>query len=137
MTHQPALFLKKEWKDIAVEYCVMETVGEFDFTMPKHAIYLIADDSFLESFLLPLNYAVINPANTKAWKESRNAIIRLYFWEFNRDNYEKMIVFIDCNHIFSIYTQIALFSSNKIVIIMAADFSCLEEIQGILILIVG
>lgn len=38
MTHQPALFLKKEWKDIAVEYCVMEAVGEFDFTMPKHAI---------------------------------------------------------------------------------------------------
>lgn len=38
MTYQPALFLKKEWKDIAVEYCVMEAVGEFDFTMPKHAI---------------------------------------------------------------------------------------------------
>lgn len=38
MLDQPALFLKKEWKDIAVEYGFMEAVGEFDFTMPKHAI---------------------------------------------------------------------------------------------------
>lgn len=38
MTHQPAFFLRKEWKDIAVEYGMMEAVGEFDFTMPKHAI---------------------------------------------------------------------------------------------------
>jgi AraC family transcriptional regulator len=38
MTHQLALFLRKEWKDITVEYGVMEAVGEFDFTMPKHSI---------------------------------------------------------------------------------------------------
>jgi AraC family transcriptional regulator len=38
MTQKPAFFLRKEWKDIAVEYGVMEAVGDFDFTMPKHAI---------------------------------------------------------------------------------------------------
>lgn len=38
MTHQPALFLRKEWKYITVEYGLMEAVGDFDFTMPKHAI---------------------------------------------------------------------------------------------------
>lgn len=38
MTHPLALSLRKEWQDIAVEYSVMEAVGDFDFTMPKHAI---------------------------------------------------------------------------------------------------
>jgi len=38
MTDQPALLLRKEWKDITVEYGLMEAVGDFDFTMPKHAI---------------------------------------------------------------------------------------------------
>jgi AraC family transcriptional regulator len=38
MTDPLALSLKKEWQDIAVEYSVMEAVGDFDFIMPKHAI---------------------------------------------------------------------------------------------------
>jgi AraC family transcriptional regulator len=38
MTDRLAIFLRKEWQDIAVEYGVMEAVGEFDFTMPKYAI---------------------------------------------------------------------------------------------------
>ncbi|NJO79543.1 MAG: helix-turn-helix transcriptional regulator [Cyanobacteria bacterium RM1_2_2] len=35
---QPSLFLTKEWQDITVEYGLLESVGDFDFAMPKHAI---------------------------------------------------------------------------------------------------
>ncbi|MBD1909029.1 MULTISPECIES: hypothetical protein [unclassified Leptolyngbya] len=38
MTDQPSLFLKKEWQDITVEYGLLESVGDFEFAMPKHAI---------------------------------------------------------------------------------------------------
>lgn len=38
MTEQPSLFLKKEWQDITVEYGLLESVGNFEFAMPKHAI---------------------------------------------------------------------------------------------------
>ncbi|HEY9664341.1 MAG TPA: AraC family transcriptional regulator [Allocoleopsis sp.] len=38
MTKQPSLFLKKEWQDITVEYGLLESVGDFEFAMPKHAI---------------------------------------------------------------------------------------------------
>lgn len=38
MTAQPSLFLKKEWQDITVEYGLLESVGDFEFAMPKHAI---------------------------------------------------------------------------------------------------
>lgn len=38
MADQPAVFLKKEWQDITVEYGLLESVGDFEFAMPKHAI---------------------------------------------------------------------------------------------------
>lgn len=38
MTDQPSLLLKKEWPDITVEYGLLESVGDFEFAMPKHAI---------------------------------------------------------------------------------------------------
>jgi len=38
MTEQPSLSLKKDWQDITVEYGLLESVGDFEFAMPKHAI---------------------------------------------------------------------------------------------------
>ncbi|KAB8332169.1 helix-turn-helix domain-containing protein [Scytonema tolypothrichoides VB-61278] len=35
---QTAAILKAEWNDLIVEYARLETVGDFDFAMPKHAI---------------------------------------------------------------------------------------------------
>ncbi len=35
---QTAAILKAEWNDLIVEYGRLETVGDFDFAMPKHAI---------------------------------------------------------------------------------------------------
>jgi cellulose biosynthesis protein BcsQ len=100
-------------------------------------LYLIAGDSFLESFSLALNYAVINPANMKAWVEYMTAIRRLCDFEFNKADYRKMVVFIDCNPSFSIYTQMALVSSDKLVVPMMADFSSVEGIKGVFMLLFG
>ncbi|HEY9799875.1 MAG TPA: ParA family protein [Leptolyngbyaceae cyanobacterium] len=100
-------------------------------------LYLIAGDSFLESLSLALNYAVINPANTKAWAEYMTAIKRLCEYEYDTEKYSNMVVFIDCNPSFSIYTQMALVSSDKLVIPMMADFSSLEGIKGIFMLLYG
>ncbi|MBW4478715.1 MAG: ParA family protein [Tolypothrix brevis GSE-NOS-MK-07-07A] len=100
-------------------------------------LHLIAGDSFLESLSLALNYAVINPANTKAWAEYMTAIKRLCKYEFDSKTYQNMVVFIDCNPSFSIYTQMALVSSNKIVIPMMADYSSLEGIKSLFMLLYG
>ena len=100
-------------------------------------LYLIAGDSFLESLSLALNYAVINPANINAWSEYMTAIKRLCEGEFDSENYTDMVVFIDCNPSFSIYTQMALVSSDKIIIPMMADFSSLEGIKGLFMLLYG
>lgn len=102
-------------------------------------LYLIAGDSFLESLSLALNYAVINPANTKAWSEYMTAIRRLCEFEFenNSDDYKSLTVFIDCNPSFSIYTQMGLVSSDFLIVPMMADYSSLEGIKGILSLLYG
>jgi len=98
-------------------------------------LYLIAGDLFLESFSLALNYSVLNPANLYAWREYMTAIKKLCELEFDKERYKKMIVFIDCNPSFSIYTQMALVSSDRIVIPMVADFSSLEGIKGLFMLL--
>lgn len=100
-------------------------------------LYLIAGDSFLESLSLALNFATMNPANIYAWREYVTAIRRLCELELQNSDYEKMTVFIDCNPSFSIFTQMALISSDDLVIPMMADFSSLEGIKGILMLLYG
>ncbi|WP_338882440.1 ParA family protein [Aeromonas hydrophila] len=98
-------------------------------------LYLIAGDSFLESLALPLNYAVINPANRQAWAQYMTAIRRLCDCEHDDDQYEDMVVFIDCNPSFSIYTQMAIVSSDRLIIPMMADYSSLEGLKGIMTLL--
>ena len=100
-------------------------------------LYLIAGDSFLESLSLALNYAVINPANTLAWGEYMTAVRRLCDAEYDRVKYKKLRVFIDCNPSFSIYTQMALVSSDYLVVPMMADFTSVEGIRGILMMLFG
>jgi hypothetical protein len=100
-------------------------------------LYLIAGDSFLESLSLSLNYAVLNPANRFAWPQFMTAIRRLCELEFDSKKYEDMVVFIDCNPSFSIYTQMALVSSDHLIIPMMADYSSLEGLKGIMTLLYG
>lgn len=100
-------------------------------------LYLIAGDSFLESLSLALNYAVINPANKKAWPEYMTAIRRLCQLEHRESEYKSLTVFIDCNPSFSIYTQMGLVSSDFLVVPMMADFSSLEGIKSIMMLLYG
>lgn len=79
----------------------------------------------------------MNPANIYAWREYVTAIRRLCELELQNSEYDEMTVFVDCNPSFSIYTQMALVSSDALVIPMMADFSSLEGIKGILMLLYG
>lgn len=109
-------------------------VSKINNAIPSN-VYLIAGDPFLESLSLALNYAVINPVNINAWQEYMTAIRRLCELEFNSKEYDDLTVFIDCNPGFSINTQMALVSSNFLIIPMMADFSSIEGIKGIMMLL--
>jgi cellulose biosynthesis protein BcsQ len=100
-------------------------------------LHLIAGDNFLESLSLALNYAVINPANIQAWSEFMTALRRLCEHEHAVSEYKRTTVFIDCNPSFSVYTQMALLSSDRVVIPMMADFTSIEGIKGIFAMLYG
>ncbi|QBF32126.1 ATPase [Thalassococcus sp. S3] len=100
-------------------------------------LHLLAGDTFLESLTLALNFATMNPANVNAWREFVTAIRRLCELELQRSEYSSMKVFIDCNPSFSIYTQMALVSSDFLVVPVMADYSSIEGIKGILMLLYG
>lgn len=100
-------------------------------------VYLIAGDSFLEALSLALNYAVINPANLSAWKEYMTALRRLSELEHNDGEYEDLAVFVDYNPSFSIYTQMALLSSDFLFVPMMADYSSAEGISSLFTMLYG
>ncbi len=100
-------------------------------------LYLIAGDNFLESLSLALNYAVINPANLQAWQEYMTALRRLFDYEHAQAEVKKTTVFLDCNPSFSVYTQMALLSSDHLVVPMMADFTSIEGIKGIFGMLYG
>lgn len=114
----------------------MTPVSQHNDRIAKN-LYLIAGDSFLESQTVALNYQTMNPGNMNAWMEYATAIRRLCALELQKSQYEDMTVFIDCNPSFSIYTQMALVSSDYLVVPMMADFSSLEGVKGILMLLYG
>ncbi|MEA9824581.1 ParA family protein [Xanthomonas campestris pv. raphani] len=114
----------------------MTAPGTINSYVPPN-LRLIAGDSFLESLTLALNFATMNPANIYAWREYVTAIRRLCSLELVMTEYKSAKVFIDCNPSFSIYTQMALVSANYLIIPVMADFSSLEGIKGILMLLYG
>jgi chromosome partitioning protein len=111
-------------------------VSKHNTSIPEN-LHLIAGDNFLESLSLALNYAVINPGNTRAWEEYMTSIRRLCEHEHSISEYKKTVVFIDCNPSFSVYTQMALLSSDRLVIPMMADFTSIEGIKGIFAMLYG
>lgn len=100
-------------------------------------VHLIPGDNFLESLSLALNYALINPANVQAWQEYMTAVRRLCEYEHTASGAAKTTVFIDCNPSFSVYTQMALLSSDRLVVPMMADFTSIEGIKGIFAMLYG
>lgn len=100
-------------------------------------LFLIPGDNFLESLSLALNYALINPANMSAWSEYMTAVRRLCQHEHDVAGYENTTVFIDCNPSFSVYTQMALLSSDRLIVPMMADFTSIEGIKGIFAMLYG
>jgi len=110
-------------------------VSGYNQYIPRN-LFLIAGDSFLESLSLALSYAVLNPANTQAWPQTMTALRRLFQHEAQAAGTDT-IVFIDCNPSFSIYTQMALASSDKVVIPMMADYSSAEGITSMFTMMHG
>lgn len=113
----------------------IERVYTYNQNVPDN-LYLVTGDERLELQSSRISNAT-NPGPDDAWRTVHlwiNDLISDVKNEWNNDN---TTVFIDCNPSFSIYTELALSSSDRIIIPFSADGSSKRAVKAVLSLIYG
>lgn len=110
-------------------------VNSYNNEMPDN-IFLVVGDEQLELQSSRVSSAT-NPGPQDAWR-----IVHLWVKDLiediqNRWNREDSVVFIDCNPSFSIYTELALTASERLLIPFSADGSSKRAVKAVLSLIYG
>lgn len=113
----------------------LERVSQRNSEVPTN-LYLIAGDEQLEIQASRVLGATA-PGPTDAWR-----IVHTWITDLIEDiqrlwNQDDTAVFIDCNPSFSIYTELALSSSDRLIIPFSADGSSKRAVRAVLALIYG
>ena len=110
-------------------------VHAYNHSAPPN-LYLVAGDEQLETQASRVSNAT-RPGPQDAWRTVHLWIadlisdIRLSWG--NKNN----CVFVDCNPSFSIYTELALMASERLIVPFSADGSCLRAVKAVLALVYG
>jgi cellulose biosynthesis protein BcsQ len=112
-------------------------VSQFNPMIPSN-LYLVAGDEQLEiqaSRVLGATSEAVGPSD--AWR-----IVHTWISDLIEDiqtiwNQENTTVFIDCNPSFSIYTELALSASDRLIIPFSADGSSKRAVRAVLALLYG
>ena len=118
---------------IGAEY--ITNVREINKQVPKN-LYLITGDEELEIQASRVVGAT-NPGPQDAWRIVHSWISDLIADVRHSWNVEESTVFIDCNPSFSIYTELALSASDRLIIPFSADGSSKRAVRAVLALIYG
>jgi chromosome partitioning protein len=110
-------------------------VHQFNDTVPDN-VYLISGDEQLEVQASRVSSAT-NPGPADAWR-----IVHQWMSDLVNDvsvawNHQEMRVFIDCNPSFSIYTELALSTADRLIIPFSADGSSKRAVRAVLSLVYG
>ncbi|MCP4352717.1 MAG: ParA family protein [Desulfobacterales bacterium] len=110
-------------------------VSQFNNHAPPN-LYLLTGDEQLEIQASRVLSAT-NPGPTDAWR-----IVHTWISDFIEDvknfwNNNELTVFIDCNPSFSIYTELAMSASDRLIIPFSADGSSKRAVRAVLSLLYG
>jgi cellulose biosynthesis protein BcsQ len=110
-------------------------VSEYNACIPKN-VYLVVGDERLEIQSSRVTGATF-PGPQDAWR-----IVHLWIKDLISDiqeswNNEASCVFIDCNPSFSIYTELAMTASDRLLIPFSADGSSKRAVKALLALVYG
>ena len=99
-------------------------------------LYLIVGDELLELQSSRV-YGATNPGPQDAWR-----IVHIWIKDLIADiqnswNQEDVCIFIDCNPSFTIYTELALTASEKLLVPFSADGSSQRAVKAVLSLVYG
>ena len=99
-------------------------------------LFLVAGDEQLEIQASRVRRATV-PGRTDAWRIVHTWISDLIEDIQNSWNQENTTVFIDCNPSFSIYTELAMSASDRLIIPFSADGSSKRAVRAVLALLYG
>lgn len=99
-------------------------------------LFLVAGDEQLEIQASRVRGATV-PGPTDAWRIVHTWISDLIEDVQNSWNQENTTVFIDCNPSFSIYTELAMSASDRLMIPFSADGSSKRAVRAVLALLYG
>ncbi|WP_276487059.1 ParA family protein [Ectopseudomonas mendocina] len=100
-------------------------------------LYLVCGDYFVEILAEAIRQTAALPIPFDAWKKVMEWVKDLVNTLKNRNPNRDSIFIIDCNPSFSIYTQLALVSAEKLIIPYTADDSSRRAIENIFALLYG
>ncbi|QQV78291.1 ParA family protein [Sphingomonas aliaeris] len=112
-----------------------QRVSDFNQWIPSN-LHLVVGDEELEVLASRVQGAT-NPGPGEAWR-----IVHLWISDLIADirrswNVENSTVFIDCNPSFSIYTELAMSASDRLIIPFSADGSSKRAVRAVLALLYG
>lgn len=110
-------------------------LNQFNNRVPKN-LYLLTGDELLEIQASRVLGAT-TPGPTDAWR-----IVHTWISDLIEDvraswNHNDVTVFIDCNPSFSIYTELAMTASDRLIIPFSADGSSKRAVRAVLALLYG
>ena len=110
-------------------------VSDYNSRAPKN-LFLISGDEQLEIQASRVRGATV-PGPTEAWRIVHTWISNLIEDIQNVWNQVNGTVFIDCNPSFSIYTELAMSASDRLIIPFSADGSSKRAVRAVLALLYG
>jgi cellulose biosynthesis protein BcsQ len=110
-------------------------VWEQNPLIPKN-LFLVAGDEQLEIQASRVRGATV-PGRTDAWRLVHTWISDLIEDIQNSWNQDNTTVFLDCNPSFSIYTELAMSASDRLIIPFSADGSSKRSVRAVLALLYG
>lgn len=110
-------------------------VNDYNDQIPKN-LYLVVGDESLEVQASRVSNAT-NPGPQDAWRIVHGWISDLISDIRESWNVRDSAVFIDCNPSFSIYTELAMSASDRLIIPFSADGSSKRAVRAVLALLYG
>lgn len=110
-------------------------VSEFNTAVSSN-LYLVVGDEQLEIQSSRIT-AATNPGPQEAWRIVHTWISDLIADIAHSWNQDQLTVFIDCNPSFSIYTELALSASDRLIVPFSADGSSKRAVRAVLSLVYG
>lgn len=110
-------------------------VADHNHRAPRN-LYLVTGDEQLEIQASRVRGATI-PGPSEAWRMVHTWVSNLIEDIQNSWNQEQGTVFIDCNPSFTIYTELAMSASDRLIIPFSADGSSKRAVRAVLALLYG